>query len=453
MILWGIGVLFFASFCLADSYVRQPSVDVLLYDIAIEFTDASDSITGDTRIHVRMQDEKVAAMHLDFAGMQIDSVRMDGIERAYSYQNDRLSVEFGRTYSKNEIAVIEVGYHGKPGNKGMWIGENQYHRRVLFTNNWPNYAHYWFPAIDHPYDKAMVNVSVTAPAKYEVISNGLRAGNELLRDGRKITRWKEIRPIPTYCIAIAIAEFSISPKKESAGTPFQWYAFSEDAQAAARKFHNTRSILNYFKNLIGPFPYEKLAQVQASIPFDGMENASAIFYSETLFKDKLGNDDPMPHEIAHQWFGDSVTVADWDELWLSEGFASYFEPGDEIAEVAVDCARLDDFTGPNRRYAYVKIDVEGAELLVLRGARQTIDRDRPLILFESSHNGAPRLGLSREGLFAYFIEELQYNVFLVGDFLEKRSPLNLAGFHKAAEYPFQAFNFLAISREGIRQSD
>lgn len=317
--------MFFAGFSRADTYVRQTSVDVLLYDIAIEFTDASDSINGVTKVHVRMQSENVRNMWLDFAGMQIDSLQIDGIKRAYSYQTDRLTVEFGRPYSKDEVALIEVHYHGKPGNKGMRIGENQYHRRSLFTNNWPNYAHYWFPAIDHPYDKARVNLSVTAPAKYDVISNGLQTGTELLPDGRKITRWQETRPIPVYCAAIGIAEFSISRKRNSSGTPFQWYVFSEDAKAAAKKFQNTHSILDYFKRLVGPFPYEKLAQVQASIPFEGMENASAIFYSESLFRDTPATDTPAPHEIAHQWFGDSVTIADWDDLWLSEGFATYFE--------------------------------------------------------------------------------------------------------------------------------
>jgi aminopeptidase N len=325
MLLAGIWFLLHAGFSLADNYVRQTSVDVLRYDISIEFTDTSDSIEGTTSVHVRMQNDDVRTMWLDFAGMQIDRVQVGGTDRTYDYQKGRLSVDFGRPYSKDEIAIIEVRYHGIPGNKGMRIGKNQHHRRTLFTNNWPNDAHYWFPAIDHPYDKALVNLSVTAPAQYDVIANGLRTGIDLLADGRKITRWQEARPIPVYCAALGIAEFSISPQKNSSGTPFQWYAFPEDARAAARKFQRTQSILDYFKHIIGPFPYEKLAQVQAPIPFEGMENASAIFYSEASFKGGAITDDPVPHEIAHQWFGDSVTIADWDELWLSEGFATYFE--------------------------------------------------------------------------------------------------------------------------------
>jgi FkbM family methyltransferase len=126
------------------------------------------------------------------------------------------------------------------------------------------------------------------------------------------------------------------------------------------------------------------------------------------------------------------------------GFAEGSATQDEVIELTVDCDMLDNVVGADRKYTFVKIDVEGAELLVLRGARQTIARDTPIILFESSHDGAARLGLKREDLFAFFVDELGYKVFLIKDFLEKRAALDLAGFQKAAVYPFQAFNFLAI---------
>jgi aminopeptidase N len=77
--------------------------------------------------------------------------------------------------------------------------------------------------------------------------------------------------------------------------------------------------------MIAPYPYEKLAQVQATVSFDGMENSSAIFYNESSVREDAASEDPVPHEIAHQWFGNSVTQNDWDHLWLSEGFATYFE--------------------------------------------------------------------------------------------------------------------------------
>jgi len=129
------------------------------------------------------------------------------------------------------------------------------------------------------------------------------------------------------------------------------------------------------------------------------------------------------------------------------GFGGDSASRDKIVEFMVDCERLDDVVEADRSYSYIKIDVEGAELLALRGARQTIARDRPVILFESSHDGAAKLGLKREDLFALLTDELGYDIFLVKDFLASRPPLDLAGFQKAAEYPFLAFNFWAVPRE------
>jgi FkbM family methyltransferase len=126
------------------------------------------------------------------------------------------------------------------------------------------------------------------------------------------------------------------------------------------------------------------------------------------------------------------------------GFAKDSATRDEVIQQTVDCDMLDNVVGADRKYTFVKIDVEGAELPVLKGARQMIARDTPIILFESSHDGAARLGFKREDLFAFFVDELGYKVFLVKDFLEKRAALDLTAFQEAAVYPFQAFNFLAI---------
>ena len=126
------------------------------------------------------------------------------------------------------------------------------------------------------------------------------------------------------------------------------------------------------------------------------------------------------------------------------GFANDPESDDRVTEMTVDCDILDHLVPAGRKYDYVKIDVEGAELLALRGARQMIARDAPVILFESSHDGAAKLGLTREDLFSLFADELHYNVFLIKDFLVGRPALTLAGFQRAAVYPFQAFNFLAV---------
>lgn len=118
---------------------------------------------------------------------------------------------------------------------------------------------------------------------------------------------------------------------------------------------------------------------------------------------------------------------------------------DSVRETKVECRRLDDVL-PSRRFSYIKIDVEGAELLVLKGAQATIARDRPVILFESSHDAGPRLGIPREDLFTFFVDQLHYDVFLVKNYIDGKPPLGLERFLSAAVFPFAAFNFLALPR-------
>jgi aminopeptidase N len=319
-----IVLLFLAVWGRADNYPRQPLIDVIHYDISLELTDASDSIAGTTRVHVRIKEEGASSMWLDFSDMKVDKLLVQGAEKHFTHGNGRLAFEFGRACTRNEVVVVEVRYHGRAG-RGLLIRNNSYGRRVFSTDSWPDRARHWFPSIDHPSDKATADITVTAPVKYDVVSNGRLMKTVSLRDGRKLTRWSQGRPIPTCCMAFGAAEFSIDHRPAAAGIPVDWYFYEPDAAAAALKFGRTDVALSYFDRLIGPYPYEKLAQVQATIDTGAMENASAIFYAEAYLQKPPISEQPVPHEIAHQWFGNSVTQADWDHIWLSEGFATYLE--------------------------------------------------------------------------------------------------------------------------------
>lgn len=309
----------------ADTYVRQPAIDVVHYEIELELSDLADVIAGTTRVHVMTQQDGVSSMWLDFADMTVDKLSAGGTSRPFTHRDGRLAFDFDRQYTKHEIAVVEVRYHGKPGKTGLLVGRNIHGRRVFFADNWPDRAHHWFPSIDHPWDKATVEFAITAPEKYDVVANGRLVETRSLMDGRKVTRWNESKPIPTYCMVFGAAEFSIQTQEKAAGVPLLYYAYPQDSEIAARKFARSSLVLTYFSELIGPYPYEKLAQVESATQAGGMENSSAIFYAESGFRNMSAGEGPIPHEIAHQWFGDSITEADWDHLWLSEGFATYFE--------------------------------------------------------------------------------------------------------------------------------
>jgi aminopeptidase N len=126
--------------------------------------------------------------------------------------------------------------------------------------------------------------------------------------------------------------------------PLSVWTFPEDSAFAVNgPFKRAAAIVDAFTRLVGPFPYEKLAHVESSTRFGGMENSSAIFYDERKYGDRTMQEDVVAHETAHQWFGDAVTEADWHHLWLSEGFASYFAPlfHEAMHESTTFRARLD----------------------------------------------------------------------------------------------------------------
>ena len=175
-----------------------------------------------------------------------------------------------------------------------------------------------------PSDKATSEFLVTAPARYQVVANGVLVEELDLGDGRRMTHWKQSVPIATWLNNIGVARFSSRHFGAVAGVPLQTWVFPQDRDNGIVTFEEpTRRAMEFFTAHIGPFPYEKLADVQVSEMGGGMGLASAIFYGEKSVSNRPAFG-LVAHEISHQWFGDSVTEKSWDDAWLSEGFATYF---------------------------------------------------------------------------------------------------------------------------------
>jgi aminopeptidase N len=197
-------------------------------------------------------------------------------------------------------------------------------------------VHHWIPCLDHPSAKATVTFSVSAPPREGVVANG--KFTHMTRNGaaHSIWRFEETKPIPAYCMVVAVSEGAKLDATEPTVTPLSYYVPQKDRAYAPKGFSPAAPALAFFSTTIAPYPYEKLALIVGATRFGGMENSSAIVFSNTLFdlrsNEKLSARFGVPdriesvvaHEIAHQWFGDSVTESTWADLWLSEGFATYF---------------------------------------------------------------------------------------------------------------------------------
>jgi aminopeptidase N len=316
----------------ADRYQRQPALDVLHYEIGVELPAEGVSVTGRTAVLYQAVGDALADVRLDLgAAMVVDSVSIDGAAVGFERAGDGLTIHAPATPAGTRREAV-VRYHGEPSD-GLIIGQSRHGGRAIFADNWADRAHQWFPSVDHPSDKATVELEVTAPAGLEVVGNGIMAERIELGDGRARTRWVESAGIPVYGMVIGAADFAIERAGVVEGVEVSHWTFPEDSAAGAVAFSRSTEILAFYDSLLGPYPYEKLAHVQSATKFGGMENPGAIFYGQRAIGAALGLDPAgreeltgtVAHETVHQWFGDAVTEGDWNHLWLSEGFAEYFD--------------------------------------------------------------------------------------------------------------------------------
>ena len=328
----GMAVLFCLTVCPAvgaDTYPRQPDVDAVHYAFSLELGDTSPEISASAAIEMRFTRDGVTAFELDLAsaaagkGMTVTDVTSPAGAVTYTHQANRLKITMAAPARANEHRVFTINYHGAPAN-GLRLIQNKNSEWSAFSENWPDRAREWLPMIDHPYDKATSEFIVTAPAKYQVIANGLLQEEIDLGDGRRVTHWKQGVPIASWLNAIGVEQFYVHYAGKVKGVELSTWLGHQDKDIGTLYFEGpARQALEFYSEHVGPYAYEKLANVAAAGINGGTEHASAIFYGERGIR-------PVPafglvsHEIAHQWFGNAITERDWDDVWLSEGFATYF---------------------------------------------------------------------------------------------------------------------------------
>ena len=312
----------------------RPGIDVTDYAITLDLPQRGASIEGRAVLSVRRW-APVDTLVLDLVELRVDSVLVD--EKPVTFARTDSLVRVPIASVVGDSFSVTVRYTGEPKD-GLIVRTDSAGRWTAFGDNWPNRARNWIPSIDHPSDKATVTWTVRAPSERRVVANG-----ELMEETplpaqagpvpRTLTRWRESRPIPVYLMVIAAAplvyydlgregcgvgEFSSCVRQSV-------YVFPESRDFLPGPFVHAPEMVRLFSELIAPFPYEKLAHLESSTRYGGMENAGAIFYADAPFRRRTMQPGVIAHETAHQWFGDAVTEREWSHVWLSEGFATYFE--------------------------------------------------------------------------------------------------------------------------------
>ena len=318
-----------------DSYPVDKFIDIEHYRFMLELSDKTDEISGTATVQAKLLKQGIRKIRLDLInrteqsggyGMVVHSVVQNGDALSFEHVGNSVLIELASPSVADDVVTIDIEYSGIP-ETGLLIKDNKHGERTFFSDNWPDKARHWLPTVDHISDKATSEFLVTAPSHYQIVSNGLLQEQSNIGHDLRMTHWKQSVPTAPWLYVLAAANFAVQYIDEFDHKSIQTWVYHQDRDAGFYDFAvPTRQALEFFSNYVGPFAYEKLANIQSNSVRGGMEAASAILYGDDSV---TGQRTPrwryvVVHELAHQWFGNSVTEASWNDVWLSEGFATYF---------------------------------------------------------------------------------------------------------------------------------
>lgn len=312
-----------------NAFSQNTSIDVLHYALKVHVYDSTNRISVEEQIDFNWLDTlqspmfDLESLNSRGKGMVVSAVT-DHLSRiSFVQEGEQLKIVGLKAIGRKQLSLV-VKYEGIPSD-GLVISANKYGDRTFFGDNWPNRAHLWFACNDHPSDKATIAYEITAPKNYEVIANGAFISRNEVSNTEAQTIYQSSVVLPTKVMVIGIANFEIKnvPNSDSSIELSSW-VYPQNSDKSFYDLELAKDIFNYYVAWIAPYEYEKLANVQSTTRFGGMENAGCIFYDENAFNGKRTSEALIAHEIAHQWFGNSASESDWQHIWLSEGFATYF---------------------------------------------------------------------------------------------------------------------------------
>ena len=307
--------------------------EVELYEIDLEFAIPQDAterrtFSGGTVVHANAN-ESLVAFNLDAAGLDVTSVTVDGVAATFCVSDSELTVVPVQPIGSGSSFEAAVLYTGIARPRSDLDGLNSGLIRSgtgLYAVDQPNGASSWFPANDHPLDRAGYELTITVPSGLKVVSGGELVSSQ--DDGRTATyHWVVTEPTIPYLLPFAIGRFDEHSEVGDDGMQYVYYFEEGAGETATSSFSQMPRILEHFEAHFGTYPFDFAgAIVTASGHPAALETQPVHTYSALILEEAFnGPTSVMAHEMAHQWFGNWVAVADWSDIWLNEGFATWSE--------------------------------------------------------------------------------------------------------------------------------
>ena len=322
---------------LNDHYTRSHDYDLVHQDIEVRDFDW-DSLAFKGRVATALVALRPAmdSVVLDAGALiHVSQVRGAAGKLDFTRHGDTLVVHLSHAADFGDTVRFSVTYDARISNgRGLTFlkGEGRPHRPdQIWSQGEDMNNHFWFPTYDFPNDKATWTLTAVVPARDMAVSNGRLVSNVAAR-GVRTVKWSEDRPASTYLVSLVVAPL-VRIHDQWHGIPVDYYVYPEDSALARPLFRVTPDMIDTYSRLTGvAYPWQKYAQTTVADFFGGMENVSATTLVDWLPDARAYADRPwyqyilIPHELAHQWFGDLVTTENWANTWLNEGFAE-FMPG------------------------------------------------------------------------------------------------------------------------------